>query len=410
MKLLFIHQNFPGQFGHLAPALAAIPGNQVVALVDAKNRQEAKALPGVRLISYDPPKDPSAETHWYIRGFETQVRRGQQIAKLCMAMKREGFVPDIICVHTGWGEALFLRDVFPESIILGYFEFFYHASGADVGFDNDCHTATIDEICRLRIRNSCHLLSLDLCDWGLTPTQWQASQFPEIYRPRMSVIHEGVDTRRVRPNADASFELDGRVLTRRDKVVTFVNRNLEPYRGFHIFMRSLPEIMKRCPDAEIVIVGGDEVSYGRAPSEGGRWRDKMMAEVGDSLDASRLHFVGRIPYPRYISLLQISSVHAYLTYPFVLSWSMLEAMSMGCVVVGSGTPPVTEVIEHGQNGLLVDFFDSKALAEQVLDVLARPDDYLPMRENARSTIIERYDMQTVCLPQQIALLQNLAKA
>lgn len=408
VRYLFIHQNFPGQFKHITAVLAADPANQVIAAVDDANRRESLVSANVTLVSYKTPEGASKTTHPYLQGYEASIRRGQQIARVCLELKKKGFIPDIICAHAGWGEALFIKEVYPQSILLDYFEFFYRTQGSDVGFDEEMQTSSLDGNCRIQVRNSCHLLSIETANWGWSPTRWQASQFPEHFRSRLSVIHEGIDTDVVKPNKDAVFEMPGGVkLSRRDQVVTFVNRNLEPYRGFHIFMRALPRILKENPKAHVVIVGGDLVSYGSMPNEGGNWREKMMAEVGSKLDMSRVHFVGKIPYEHYLRLIQVSSVHVYLTYPFVLSWSMLESMAAECVLIASDTPPVTEVIKDGHDGVLVDFFDSEAIAKQVRTVLKKPKDYEEMRRQARKTILERYDLKTICLPQQLELFRSL---
>lgn len=410
MRYLFIHQNYPGQFKHLAATLAAMPGNQVVAVVDEKNRREATAQPNVWLFSYPTPQGASKETHWYLKSYEGAIRRGQQIAKLGLELKAKGFEPDIVCAHAGWGEALFLKEVFPQAVILDYFEFFYRTVGADVGFDTEFDQHNLDDVCRIQVRNSCHLLSLENCDWGVAPTKWQASQFPEGYRSKISIIHDGVDTDAVKPDPKASYKIPGGAkLTSKNQVVTFVNRNMEPYRGFHVFMRAMPKILEQNPKAHVVVIGDDGVSYGRPPKEGGSWKQKMLGEVGSRLDMKRVHFVGRIPHEELLSLMQISSAHVYLTYPFVLSWSMLEAMSAGCAVIASNTAPVTEVIENGHDGLLVDFFDVDALADTVTEVLHNPEKYREMRAMARETIVERYDLKRVCLPQQLDLLEKLAK-
>lgn len=408
MNYLFIHQNFPGQFKHIAAALAADPKNRVLALVDEANKRPELTPPDVQLVSYKTPQGASKTTHPYLLGYEASVRRGQQIVRACLALQQQGFRPDIICAHAGWGEALFIKEVFPAAILLDYFEFFYRTRGSDVGFDQEMQTQSLDGNCKVQTRNSCHLLSMETADWGWSPTQWQASQFPEHFRSRLSVIHEGIDTDTVKPDEAAVFELPGGVkLSKRDQVVTFVNRNLEPYRGFHIFMRALPRILQEHPEAHVVLVGGDAVSYGSLPNEGGHWRAKMLAEVGGKLDMHRVHFVGKIPYERYLSLIQVSSAHVYLTYPFVLSWSMLEAMATECVLIASDTPPVTEVVEHEKNGLLVDFFDVDAIAEQVKNVLKNPKRYLAMRQQARKTILERYDLKSISLPQQLQLFKSL---
>ena len=407
MKLLFIHQNFPGQFRHLAAAFAAQDGVQVVAIGDHANVAGLPAPPRIERLSYSPARAPAPGVHPYLRNVEAAVLRGQAVVRQALALRQRGFAPDLICVHAGWGEGLYLRDVFPASRILGYFEFYYRGSGADVGFDPE-FPADIDDQLRIRTWNMTQQSTCFAVDWGLSPTHWQAGTYPAEMRQRFSVIHDGVDTRRLRPDAQARFTLaDGRQLGPQDEVVTFVSRGLEPYRGFHVFMRALPELMRRRPHAQFVVVGVDKPSYGRAPAGAANWREKLLAEVGERIDAGRLHFTGKLPYDAFVSLLQISRAHVYLSYPFVLSWSMLEAMAVGAPVAASATAPVTEVIEHGVNGLLFDFFDRDALSDSVCRLL----DDAALREQlaaaARKTVVERYDLGTVCLPAQARLLRDV---
>ena len=408
MRILFIHQNFPGQFKHLAPELARM-GHEVRTLTLAR----PAGLPGIVHHGYKVSRGTSRGIHPWASEFETKILRGEACARAALELAAQGYAPDVICAHPGWGESLFLREVWPEAKQLHFVEFHYASSGLDVGFDPEFGSPDFDNRCRVRTKNASGLLSLNDMDWGLTPTQWQKSTVPEIYHPRISAIHDGIDTQRVAPNPDARFELklaDGstRVLRPGDEVVTFVNRNLEPSRGYHRFMRALPALLEARPSAQILIVGGDEVSYGARPTEGS-YKERFFAEVRDRIDVSRVHFLGRIPYPRFLSLLQVSAAHVYLTYPFVLSWSMLEAMSAGALVIASRTAPVTEVLEHGRNGLLCDFHDSEGLAALVADVLEHPAQHAPLRQAARQTIISRYDLRNRCLPAQLALVEALAR-
>jgi len=246
-------------------------------------------------------------------------------------------------------------------------------------------------------------------DQGISPTRWQAGCYPAEFQPKLRVIHEGIDTDIVRPDPDAVFVHQGKQFTREDEVVTYVARNLEPYRGYHIFVRALPKILARRPNARIIVVGGDKVSYGRAAPPGTTWRQIFLDQVKGQMDLSRVHFVGQIPYDTYLRMLQVSAAHVYLTYPFVLSWSMIEAMAAECLVIGSHTPPVAEVIEHGRNGLLVDFFDVDGLAEAVVDALARPNAFRKMRTAARLTALENYDLRRVCLPRLTALFDRMGR-
>ncbi len=407
MKIAFVHQNFPGQFRHVASLLADERQNKVVAIGEKGNLGRLKH-PRVREVAYDKPQGASKETHHYLHNLEAATRRGQAVARVALELAKKGFKPDVVYCHPGWGEGLFLRDVWPDAKLLYFLEFYYHARGFDMNFDPE-FPSSFDLMFRTRIKNANLLLSMSLADWGIAPTRWQFSSLPVEYQAKTSVIFDGTDTEIVRPNLEAKLELaSGVTLTASDEVVTFVSRNLEPYRGYHIFMRALPEILKRRPNAHVVIVGADDVSYGAQPPKDKTWKQMFRDEVAGHLDMSRVHFVGKIPYSRYLRVLQVSSVHVYLTYPFVLSWSMLEAMSAGCLVVGSRTPPVEEMIVDGKNGLLVDFFDAGGFADAVDSVLSHPDRMQDLRDAARCMVIERYDLKTRCLPQIVRIIRTLA--
>lgn len=399
MNLLFVHQNFPGQFKHLAPHFAAA-GHRVHAFaIDGRD------VPGVEVHRYKPGRSTSRQIHPWAQEFETKVIRGEACAAAASQLAAQGFTPDVIVANPGWGESLFLKDVWPEARLLALIEFYYAARGLDFDFDPEFHRRDIRRDARLRAKNAHMLLTLEAMDWGLSPTHFQRSTVPKTYHDEISVVFDGIDSRVVKPDRAAAVTASGRTLRSGDEVITFVNRNLEPYRGYHIFMRALPEILRRRPNAIALIVGGDEVSYGAAAPAGKTWKEIFLDEVKDRLDASRVSFLGRLPYQDYLRVLQVSACHVYLTYPFVLGWSCIEAMSAGCLVVGSATPPVEEAIEHQRNGLLVDFFDVDALANTVVDCLARPKQYASLRAAARQTAVERYDLATVCLPEQVKLIE-----
>lgn len=410
MRYLFIHQNFPGQFCHVAKVLADDPSNEVIGIGEAPNLKSRPALHArIRVLSHQPHGSAHKETHHYLRDFEGHLRRGQTVVRLLLKLRDEdGFQPDVIVAHPGWGEGLFLKDIFPNARIIQYFEYYYQGTGGDVGFDPE-FPSTLDDQLRVRIKNTTQLHSLIGCDQGVSPTAWQQSRYPAELRNKIEVIHEGIDTEIVKPDAGAWVEINGQRLQAGDEIVTYVARNLEPYRGFHTFMRSLPKLQALRPNAKVIIVGGDEVSYGKRLPEGQTYRQRYCAEVQDRVDWSRVFSVGKLPYADYLKVLQISAAHVYLTYPFVLSWSMLEAMAAGCLLVASDTAPVKEVIEDGQNGLLVDFFDHDRLANKVAEVLANPEIYQSLRNNARKTIVEQYDLKTLCLPKMLDKLCSSAK-
>ena len=403
MNWLFIHQNFPGQYVHAARHLVD-NGDTVVFITQQRERE----LAGVRKIVYAPQPAPQG-SHPFTRDFDTAVENGLAVVQICEGLKREGFTPDLVVGHNGWGEILYVKDCWPGVPLLGYFEFFYRASDSDLDFDPEFPPSDTDRM-RMRTRNAVNLLGLETADWGQTPTEFQRDQYPERYRRGISVIHEGIDTELVRPDPTTQLWLaGGLVLSRRDPVVTYSARNLEPYRGFHVMMRMLPKLFARHPTARVLIVGDNGVSYGRRPTRATSWRQQMLAELDGQIDLGRIHFLGRLPYPQYLAMLRISSAHLYLTYPFVLSWSLLEAMAAGCTVIASRTAPVEEVIHDGANGHLVDFFDTDALAERACEALVHPERQDQIRANARQTVIDRYDLKTECLPAYLRLIRRLSE-
>ena len=419
MKILFVHQNFPGQFKFLAPALAE-KGHDVVALtIHKKSLGNDVASEKVRTLTYSPRRGTSKDIHPWVTDFETKIIRGEACLISAVELNKNGFVPDVIIAHPGWGESLFLKEVWPEARLGIYCEFYYHSRGADTNFDPEFPYDDFSSVCKVKLKNLHTIFQLESSDGGISPTHWQASTYPEQIRSKISVIHDGIDTKRLAPNADIGIVVtsqDGTKsrITAADEVVTFVNRNLEPYRGYHIFMRALPHILSQRKNARVILVGGDDVSYGSKPDEekyGRRsWKSIFVDEVKAQIsieDWNRVHFVGQVEYQNYISILQISSCHVYLTYPFVLSWSLLEAMSVGCAIVASDTQPLQEAITHGETGLLVDFFDHQALAETVSSLLDNSELREELGRNAREFAVNSYDLETVCLPKQLAWVNAL---
>lgn len=406
MKILFIHQNLPAQFKHLILHCARNPSCEVAAIGEKKRILEnvKRPIAGVKFYGYNfapTPRDKISRDLWTT---ENALRRGRAAAACLKQLRADGFIPDVVYGHPGWGEMLHVRDVFPNVRVINYCEFYFNREGQDYGFDPEFPDSDPDGF-RIRTENMTQLVSLVGADAGISPTRWQRYRYPDLFRERISVIHDGIDLDIVKPDPIARIHLPQKslTLTKADQVITYVSRNLEPYRGFHVFMRALPEIQRRLPRAHVLIVGGDDVSYGR-PSDGGTYRQKYIAEVGPQLDMSRVHFLGRIPYSDYLRVLQISTAHVYLTYPFVLSWSMLEAMAAGAIVVGSKTAPVEEVIQDGQNGFLVDFSSQAELVAsiaRVCDSDARMD---KIRHASMRTIRERFSLREQCLPRQLDIL------
>ncbi|OGI20594.1 MAG: glycosyl transferase family 1 [Candidatus Melainabacteria bacterium RIFOXYA12_FULL_32_12] len=402
MRILFLHRNFPAQFKHLINYFTQNPDNQVVFITGRKE----DSLPGVTKLAYNLSRKVPDNAHRYLRFFEESILHGQASAQAALSLKNQGFIPDIIIGHS-WGNTLFIKDVFPDTPVLCYLEWFYRAYGSDVDFEKQ-GPLPVNLEALLRVKNSHILIDLYSCDHGISPTKWQHSQFPPEYHDKISIIHDGINTDHLKPDPEAKLviphlNLD---LSEVKEIITYVSRGLEPYRGFHKFMEAVPHILERRPNAHIVIVGEDRVYYGSSLPNNKTYKQEMLEKI--SFDTSRVHFTGRISYDIYLKVLQASSAHIYLTYPFVLSWSMLEAMSAGCLVIGSNTPPVTEVIKDGENGLLVDFFSPQEIAERIDEVLNHPDQMKEIRIKARETILEQYDLKKL-LPKQIELINDLTE-
>jgi glycosyltransferase involved in cell wall biosynthesis len=417
MNILFIHQNFPGQFKYLAPALAAL-GHRVVAMTMQKTG--VKVWKEVEISSYSAMKGSTPQVHPWVADFETKVIRAEACFKAALQLKAKGFFPDVVVAHHGWGESIFIKDVWPQTKLGIYCEFFYHSHGLDVGFDPEFPSSDPADTCRVKLKNLNNLLHFGVANAGISPTHWQASLFPEPFKSQISVVHDGIDTDFIVPNSDVTLTIKNNndedvKLAKEDEVITFVSRNLEPYRGYHIFMRALPHLLKAKPNARVLIVGADSVSYGAHPDEkkygASKWKDVFINEVRTQIsdeDWHRVHFLGHVSYSNFITLLQLSTVHIYLTYPFVLSWSLIEAMSAGCAIVASDTPPVKEVIAHNETGVLINFFDSQSLVNCVVKLLDNPHDRQRLGINARKFAQKNYDLKQVCLPQQINWVTALA--
>ena len=408
MNVLFIHQNFPGQFKFLAPALVQ-RGHHVTAM--SMRKHSTDVWQGVHLVNYAASRGSTEGVHPWVADLETKVIRGEACFRAALKMQAQGYVPDVIVAHPSWGESMFLKQVWPQARVGIYAEFFYHAQGADVGFDPEFPVVDPGDACRIQLMNVNNRLHFEMADAGISPMHWQASTFPESFRKKITVVHDGIDTDQLKPNPLIALQLaQGLKLTRQDEVITFISRNLEPYRGYHMFMRALPEILKHRPHAHVLIIGGDGTSYGLPPKDGGKWKDIFANEIRPLMSndqQQRVHFLGRLDYQSFIGILQLTTVHVYLTYPFVLSWSLLESMSVGSVIVASDTAPLHEVIQHDENGRLVDFFDTAGLAAQVCDLLQDEKTRQRLSENARLTIQKGYDLKTICLPKQIEWVEAL---
>ena len=400
MKILFLHPNFPAQFRHLATVLGKNKQNTVVY---GTNRREG-SIEGVNKVIYEKSRTARPETHHYVRPLENAVLEAQAVYRVTQKLKDQGFYPDVVYGHSGWGPTLYMKDVFPKATLLCYFEWYYNAYGSDASFDPS-DPINADDEARIRTKNAPILLDLVSCDRGLSPTAWQRSQFPKEFQSKIKVHHDGIDTDYFQPVPDAKLKLP-RInldLTEAEEIVTYVARGMEPYRGFPQLIEAIALLQKQRPQCHFVIVGKNRVAYGKSLPDGRTYKDAMLEKF--PLDMSRVHFTDLLPYNEYLQVLQASSAHIYLTRPFVLSWSMLEALSTGCLIVASDTAPVREVIRNNVNGLLVDFFSPQQVCDRVIEALDNPKKMAKIRTKARETILKKYDLAKL-LPQHLQWVKD----
>ncbi len=404
MKILFVHQNMPGQYREMLDWLVAQGGHELVFLTQRRNFPD---MPGVRKYLYKSHHVPDKNAYGLSRVWEEAAGYGYGAAQAALRLKNEGFLPDIILGHTGWGELLFMKQALPDVPVLGFFEYYYMLSGGPVGFDPEDPISEATAYL-LHARNAVPNTNIHAVDAGLSPTRWQRDTFPEMFHDKLYVCHDGIRTDRLKPDPDVSLSL-GRVgkITRDDEIFTYLARNMERTRGFHTFMRALPAIQKARPNARVLIVGGSGASYGKASQAEGGFRAELEREVGHLVDWDRVHFLGQVPYGDFQKIIQISRCHIYLTMPFVLSWSLLESMSMEATIVASDVPPVREAVTHGETGLLIDFHSPDALSGQVIDVLSAPESFAHLGPAARKHVVAEYDFLTKCLPQHIEQINAL---
>lgn len=404
MNILFVHQNYPGQYRESMPRLAATGEHKIVFLTQRKDSPKpADHTVGV----YKPAHEPKPDTWAFSKWFETTVGNGVGCAQACNSLKKQGFKPDIITGHASWGELIYTKDVWPDVPLVGYFEYYFIPKGGLVGYDPE-YPEKPDIAPRLHTNNAANFLTYVRCESALTASQWQKSVFPAMLHDKMDVCHEGIRTERLLPDHDSNGSLTfGKTILRRgDEIVTYIARNLEPARGFHTMMRSLPRLQALRPKAHVAIIGSDGISYGAKLPDGQTFRGLLTKEMGDSVDWSRVHFLGRLPYSQLIALLKLSNCHVYLTAPFVISWSMMESMALEKTIVATDVDPVKEVLEDGRTAFLTSYFKPLDLAERIADVLAHPDNYRSIGQAARRKVVADYDFLSKCFPQFIGLLNK----
>ena len=388
--VLFVHAGFPAQFRDLAGVLCARG-------VDCRaiGGPDANPFPGIPLERWSYFRGTAPGIFPLATRAEADLIRARGALEAARRLKDGGFSPRLIIGHPGWGETVLLREVFPEARQILFHEFFYAGRGLDIDFDVEFIQPNENGIFAGTTKNAVMALAFSQADVLVTPTPFQASTLPPVFHSRLRIIHEGVDLAAVTPGPAAPFPLaDGRVIAADAPTITHVNRNLEPLRGMHILLRALPTLQAKVPEAQVVIAGtASQRGYSGPAPEGKTWKQVAMEGLEGRLDLSRIHFTGPLPRERLLAAMRLSCAHVYYTYPFVLSWSLAEAMAAGCYVVGSDTAPVRDAVKDGENGRLLDFFDVDGLSAALVDACRNPQTKAPLRAAARRTAEAMFDRE-----------------
>ena len=401
MQVLFLHDNFPAQFGYLGEHAAANGWD-----IWFGTQREGARHNNFKIFNYKPHREITKDVHPYAANFERGVLNGQAVARSAIALQKKGLNPDVVMAHSGWGPGNFAKDIWPNARYIGYFEWFYRRNAPDTVFMGESD-GNIDQQLRTRSRNASIMMDLASCDLGICPTEFQRRQFPDCFQDKMRVMHDGINTEYYVPERGKKLVLPNLDLSHAEEIVTYVARGMEPYRGFPEFMKTAELIQQQRPQTHFVIVGEDRVAYGKALPEGQSYKSKMLDAL--DLDMSRTHFTGLLPRKSYLEVLQASDLHVYLTVPFVLSWSMMESMSAGCAILASNTDPVREMVGDGVHGAMVNMKDPVGVAQQAIYLLDRPEIRHAMGDAARARIVEHY-AQKNALPQKLALMESLVRS
>jgi len=401
MHVLFIHQNFPAQFGHIARHLVRSKGWTCTFL----SKVEPGETAGIRKIQYRTAGGARATNHYCSRTFENAIWSSHGVYDACKAHPHVR--PDLIVGHSGFGSTVFLPELYPDVPIVNYFEYYYHAHGSDLDFRPDVVPGELDRL-RSHARNAMILLDLANCRAGYSPTEFQRGLFPAELRSKIDVIFDGIETDVYRRRQGIPRRIGDRVIPDSTRIVTYVSRGFESMRGFDIFMQAAKRIYESYPDVLFVVVGADRICYGGDEKriKHKTFREHVLAQ--DDYDLSKFHFTGVVPVPTLVDIFSLSDLHIYLTVPFVLSWSLMNALACGCTVLASNTAPVREMIVDGENGLLEDFFDVDGLANRAVEVLRDPAAYRHLGERGAEMIEQRYAL-SVMLPRLVDLFERAAQ-
>ncbi|MFO0909492.1 MAG: glycosyltransferase [Isosphaeraceae bacterium] len=398
MHILFVHQNFPAQFGHIARHLVRSRGWQCTFVSKTPKGESA----GIRKIEYATKGGARDSTHYCSRTFENAIWHSHAVFEACKA--DPDLRPDLIVGHSGFGSTLFLNELYPDVPIINYFEYYYHSHRSDIDYRPEFPSSELDFL-RARARNAMLLLDLQNCHRGYSPTHFQQSLFPAEYRPKIDVIFDGIETDVYHRRTGVARTVAGRTIPDSTRIVTYVSRGFESMRGFDVFMKVAKRIYQQYSNVVFVCVGSDRVCYGgdERHIQHKTFREHVLA--GDDYDLNRFIFTGMVPVSGLVDIFSLSDLHIYLTVPFVLSWSLMDALACGCTVLASDTAPVAEMIEDGRNGLLAGFFDVDGMAARGVEVLRNPVEFAPLGQEAVERIHRSYALD-VTLPKLVGLFER----
>ncbi|MBI2254623.1 MAG: glycosyltransferase [Proteobacteria bacterium] len=398
MNFLFVHRDYPGQFGALADHLSHSTHHRVAFITFADGASDSIAIRRIQA-----KRSAGGGTHHYLAGFEAGVLNGQAVYEACHRLRGEGFAPDVIFVHCGWGVGLYLREVFPDAALIGHFEWYYHPHNSDADY-LDPNAVSPDNACRIRTLNAPLLMLLEDVDCGLVPTAFQRSTFPASYQHKLRVLHDGIDTDYFMPGRVVDRAFGGKDFAKVNRLLTYATRGMEPYRGFPQFMQAIDGLLQVEPDVHVAIAGNDAAYYSKQLSGGDTYKARALRAL-PNLDLSRVHFLGTLARDDYRRLLQISDVHAYLTIPFVPSWSLVEAMACGCHIVASNTKPALEILGGHETARYVDHRDILALEKVLRAALHDTDAAQRLRAHARKRAEEAFSQKSLLLQwEEIAIV------
>ena len=383
MHLLLIHQNFPGQFRDLAPAWLA-SGHQVTAIGSTSAAPTGHQWHGLQYLQYRFEEKPS------------HLERGSAVAKLVQQLIEQDHPPDLVMSHSAWGESLCLRRVCRDVPWISYPELWGNPRSLGFGFDQSLDGLT-PEATRFSSANLITELALLQSSASVVASRSQLLSFPKSLQHRLTLQPEGVDLQRIKPDASACLTIPKMGLEFRagQPLVTFISRHLEPLRGLRQMLMAWPLVSQTIPEAQLLLVGGKGQGYSLQRPKGQNHLEDALNNLPDTTNRRTIHCLGRLPYEEMLTLLQCSACHVALSYPYTLSWSVLEALSCGVPVISNPDSPISVELGDDANKALalVPFDDIASLSLKTIELLQHPQRARAMGAAGRSWIEQNASLE-----------------